>query len=164
MRGTLAITTVFGLTALAGCGSDPANIAGDYTVTATNQDQGCTADENFVLWDPNGVYTNIAVTITQNGETASAEITGAWGNLADGILGSHTFVGPVDGDSFELLLTGDINRQKGNCDYHFNAVLDGSISGDTIEGELRYEAVTDSASDCTGITGCANVQTFSGTR
>ena len=41
MRGTLAITTLFGLAALAGCSDDPANVSGDYTVSVANRDNGC---------------------------------------------------------------------------------------------------------------------------
>ena len=160
MRGTLAITTVFGLTALAGCGSDPANIAGDYTVSVANEENGCNVD----TWDENGTATNIGVSIDQNGESASATVTGATGNFLDFVLGEHVFVGTVDRSSFELKMTGTRGFESGNCNWTYDAVLDGTIDGDAIEGEIRYEAQTDMASDCTGITGCTNVQSFTGTR
>jgi hypothetical protein len=163
MRGTLAITAVFGLTgltALAGCSDDPADVAGEYTISVANRDNGC----NVEGWDDNATAANIAVTITQNGGSATAEVGGLTGNYLDFVLGDHIFTGAVDGNHLDLKLTGDNNFQSGTCDYHFDAVIDANIDGDVLTGEIRYEAVTDMAIDCEGITGCANVQEFNGTR
>jgi hypothetical protein len=163
MRGTLAITAVFGLTgltALAGCSDDPADVAGEYTISVANRENGC----NVATWDENATASNIAVTITQNGGAATAEVGGITGNLLEYVLGDRVFVGTVDGNHLDLKLAGDNMFQSDLCVYHFDAVIDANIDGDVLTGEIRYEAVTNMSIDCEGITGCVNLQDFNGTR
>jgi len=164
MRGTLAMTTVFGLAALAGCGSEPADVAGTYTISVTNRDNGCSIDG----WVEGESASNIMVTMEQNGESVSATVGGSTGNFLDFALGSHVFVGSIDGNDLDLRLMGENYfvhpPVTGNCDYTYDAILDGNADGDVLTGTINYAAQTDGASDCAGFTGCVNVQEFNGTR
>lgn len=145
---------------VAGCSDDPADIEGDYSVAVTNGDNGCALDN----WTEGESAQNIAVTITQDGDSASAEVGGITGGVLDLWLGGRVFTGTVDGNDLNLTLTGDNSLSEGNCAYTFDAVLDGSIAGDVITGEIRYEAQTNGGTDCGALTGCATVQAFNGTR
>jgi len=148
------------LLVLAACSDDPANVEGTYSIAVTNGDNGCELDN----WTEGESAQNIAVELTQDGESASADVMGVTGGILDLWLGGHVFTGAVDGTDVNLTLTGSRALSEGNCAYTFDAVLDGSISGDVITGELRYEAQTNGGTDCGALTGCSTVQAFNGTR
>lgn len=159
MRGTT--WTALAIAALAGCGgSDPANVAGDYSISVTSRTNGC----DLTNWSEGATAQNIAVEITQNGGSASAEVMGAVGGLLDVWLGGRVFTGSVDGNRIELVLTGETEYSMGECDYTFDAIIDGELDGDALEGEIRYEAQTDGDPDCGDLTGCVSIQEFNGTR
>lgn len=145
---------------LAACGSDPADITGDYSVAVTNADNGCELDN----WTEGESASNIQVSITQNGESASAEVGGVTGGVLDFWLGGSVFTGTVDGNDFSMTIEGSNALAEGNCAYTMDAILAGSINGDAISGTISYAAQTNGGTDCGALTGCASVQEFSGVR
>jgi hypothetical protein len=151
-----------GLAALGGCGGDggPVNVEGEYTISVANQENGC----SLANWDEDGTATGIPVSVSQNGEAANAEVGGASGIALNLWLGSNVFVGSVNGANLDLEIEGENEMTTGNCDYHYIAIIDARLEGDVLEGEIRYEAVTDGASDCGALDGCSSVQDFNGTR
>lgn len=151
---------LLGIAALAGCGDDPANVAGDYTISVTNRTNDC----DLTNWTEGNTAQNIAVEITQNGGSASAEVMGVVGGLLDVWLGGSVFTGDVSGRNMELLLVGTTAYTMGECDYTFDAVIDAEIDGDVLTGEIRYEAQTDGDNECGVLTGCVSIQEFNGTR
>lgn len=157
MRRTLL---VLGLTALAGCGDDPAAVAGEYTISVTNGQNEC----GFTGWTAGESASNINVSITQNGDSASAEVTGVTGAYLEAVLGDNVFTGSVDGSHLELLLVGTTNGSVGTCDFTINATIDATLDGDFLEGVIRYEPQTDQSVDCDTLSTCANVQEFNGNR
>ena len=149
-----------GIAALAGCGSDPADVAGDYTIAVTSRDNGC----DLTNWQEGATAQGIMVEITQSGGNASADVAGIVGGLLDTWLGSSVFTGSVDGSSILLELVGTTMYSQGTCDYTFDAEIDAEIDGDVLTGFIRYRAVTDDSNECGSLTGCESVQEFNGTR
>ncbi len=145
--------------AAAGCGSDPVNVEGTYAINVANRANGCEFDN----WDGN-TASNIPVTMTQDGSSATASVGGLTGGYLDLILGGHDFIGTVDGDQLELTLIGERSGTQGNCAYTFDAVLDAELHGDLLEGVIRYEARTNGQPDCGTLTGCVSVQDLNGAR
>src|SRR5262245_57064299 len=76
---------------LAACGGgDPADVAGDYSISLTNGENGC----DFANWMEGETATNVPVVITQGSEgeedQATAVVNGAAGTYLDLVLGSRT--------------------------------------------------------------------------
>jgi hypothetical protein len=159
LHSWIAISTF----ALIACGStSPANVSGNFTVAVTSRDNGC----KVANWTVGDMQSGIGVTITQDGATAMASVNGLIGTYLDFVLGGHVFMGSVDGDFVNLTLFGTRSQAAGNCTYTYNAVLSGTLTGDVMQGNIKYEAKTNGNPDCTtmGITGCASVMDFNGTR
>lgn len=142
------------------CGGDPADVSGDYTIALTNRDNGCEL-ENYVEGNS---ATNIAVSITQDGATASADVMGLAGGALDLALGGHVYEGEVDGNDLFLEIFGSRGQTRGNCTFTFNSEIDASISGDTLTGVINYKAATVGNPDCAELEGCVTFQEFNGTR
>ena len=146
--------------AFVGCSSEPADVAGSYTIAVTNGENGC----NFDNWTVGDTAENIPVTITQDGATASAAVEGPVALLLGLLLGSATYQGEVDGNQLDLTIFGTNSATEGNCVFTYNSVLDAELTGDVLQGEIRYEAATVDNPDCAAIEGCATIQRFNGTR
>ncbi len=151
--------TALALVLVAAC-TPTADVAGEYTVALTNRANGC----NFQNWTVDQPTQGVSVTITQADATATASVNGLTGAYLDLVLGGHSFVGPVDGDTVELTLYGDRSGSMGNCTFTFNAVMRGELAGDALSGVIDYEARTNGNPDCAPIQGCASVQEFVGAR
>jgi hypothetical protein len=144
-----------------GCGDeDPADVAGSYTVSVTSRTNGCEFDN----WTEGESATAIPVTISQDGDMATATLeglAGAWLNL---VLGSNEFTGKVSGNDMELTLFGTTTGANGNCTWTVNSTFDVTLDGDAIEGEIRYEKATNGNPDCAPFEGCISYQDVNGTR
>ena len=145
--------------ACAACGS-PANVAGDYTVALTNHDNGC----NLGNWTVGNMLTNVDVTITQSGDKLTATVGGLAGAALDVGLGGHVYNGHVDGTDVDLDLFGTRSMNSGNCTFTYNSTIIGSLSVDTLSGEIHYTAATNGNPDCATLQGCLSVQSFNGVR
>src|SRR4051812_30674846 len=84
---------------VAGCKSDPADVAGSYTLAVTNGKNDC----GFVGYTIGDKAQGIAMTVKQSGSDVSADFaaTGA-GVLLDLVLAAHVFNGTVDGNDLDL--------------------------------------------------------------
>lgn len=142
----------------ASCGGD-VDPTGDFSISVTNRENGC----GFDNWTEGNTATGIPVTITEDGEVR-AEVGGAAGVFLGVVLGSNIFTGSVDGDQLDLTLFGTTSATQGNCTYTINAVLDGTLDGDVLTGDIRYTAATNDNPDCSTIEGCVSRQQFNGTR
>jgi len=160
MRNTSSLLLIATLALTGACGSDPVDAAGDYTIAVTNRENGCEFDN----WVEGNSAANIGLVITQDGENASGTITGATGGFLDLILGSHVYQGTVDGNDIDMTIFGTRSAVEGNCTYTINSTVAGSLSGDVLTGNIRYEAATNGNPDCASLTGCSSRQEFNGTR
>jgi hypothetical protein len=145
---------------LAGCGTDPVDAEGTYSVAVTNRDNGC----NFANWTIGESAANIQVVVTQQGDSASATVTGVTGGVLTLWLGSNVFSGKVSGNQLDLLLTGTRAQTTGNCTWTVNGEIDARLNGDVLVGRINYVGASNDASDCTPIEGCVTYQDFNGTR
>lgn len=165
-RGYIA---AFGLTltsalAVPGCGSSssdsPANVAGNYTISVTNKDNGC----GFANFTPGNTAASIPFTVTQSGSAATGTIEGLVGAWVTLVFGSNHFTGSVSGNTVTMTLYGTRSATQGNCTYTVNATVTATSSGDLLEGHIDYSKAGNGNPDCTGITGCITRQDFNGTR
>jgi hypothetical protein len=153
----------FGLIAfgvVCACSSNPTNVAGSYSVQLTNGSNGCM----FANYTVGSDTMNVPVTITQNGSTATATVSGVAGDYLNLTLGSDSFTGNVDGSSLDLQLTGTRALSTGNCAYTYNATLMAELSDNSISGTVDYTADTNNGSDCGALVGCITTQNLAGSR
>ncbi len=142
-----------------GC-SDPADVAGDYSVALTNRENGC----DFANWTVGDMSSNIPVTITQDGSSVSATVGGGGAVVLDLALGSHVYQGNVNGSHIKATIFGNRSATDGNCTYTYNSTFDADADGDFLTGEIRYTPATNGNPDCAAIEGCVNRQEFNGNR
>lgn len=146
---------------LPACGSDPANVAGEYSLALTSRENGC----NLENWVEGTTASNIPLTITQDGSNATAIVSGpVWAAFLDLWLGSHTFQGKVSESRVRLTLWGVTSFHEGNCTYTLNCTLDAGLNGDLLTGNILYQAATNDNPDCGSLEGCTSRQEFNATR
>lgn len=148
------------LAAAAGCASDPAQIAGDYTVGVTNRDNGC----NFPNWTVGAMTSGVDVKIAESGSSVTADVTGGTGAVLDFAFGSSSFTGTIDGNQLNLTLEGTRVQQSGTCTYTYNGQIIATANGDTMTGRINYTPATNGNSSCTAVAGCLTYQEFNGSR
>lgn len=157
MRGRLCVAAL-GL--CAACGSDPADVAGTYSIALTNRANGCA----IANWTEGPVGGTVTMVVTQTGDAASADVQGLARAALDALTGGHVFTGGVDGSALALTITGTRAMSQGACAYTIDADLDATLAGDTLSGSVFYRARTNGAADCGALTGCQSQQDFAGAR
>ncbi|HTM19446.1 MAG TPA: hypothetical protein VL172_03025 [Kofleriaceae bacterium] len=151
------------LTAACG-GGEPADVAGDYTIALTNQDNGC----GFANWTEGNTSTGVPVVIGQGegdaADEATATVNGAAGIYLDAVLGARVYTGSVDGSHLDLTLHGTNSATQAQCTYTVNSTIDADLDGDVLRGEILYHTSTNGSPDCGTLEGCESRQDFNGTR
>lgn len=143
-----------------GCGGDPVDAEGTYTVSVTNRANGC----NFQNWTIDNSAAGIQVVINQEGEDVNADVMGATRVYLDIVLGSHVFQGTVDGNDLDMAIQGTQKFTTGNCvDHTIDARLQTSLDGDVLTGRINY-TIVGTGSTCTPYDGCSSYQDMNGTR
>jgi hypothetical protein len=135
-------------------------VAGDYTVSLTNGANSCTT---VTGWSEGAVNSGIHFTITQDGSKLTAEADGDAAVYFILLTGSNEFVGSIHGNAFVLTDYGPTVSMAGNCTYTVNAVVSGTVDGDTISGTVTYRPVIGSDPDCSPYD-CEAKQVYEGTR
>jgi hypothetical protein len=148
------------LAALVGCGDDPVDAEGMYTVSVTNRENGC----QFANWTAGDSAAGIQVTINQEGSTANADVMGATRVYLDLILGSHIFNGDIRGDELDLEILGTRSAAMGNCTLTVDAQLLATLDGDVLTGRINYRYHGNGNTDCAAYDGCISFQEMNGTR
>jgi hypothetical protein len=161
MRITISsLAMVAALAAVACSGSSdtpPAQVAGNYTLTVTDDQNGCNV-ENFTT---NASQTGITVTITQSGSSVSATVTSSSG-LVLAFSAGDTLSGTIEG-SFASLTT-SASRQQGNCAYSATATANMQFDGDQVHGHFLYTDSGNGSPDCGVMQQCTSTQNFTGSR
>lgn len=143
--------------------AEPVNFAGAYALQVTNAENGCA----FANWEVGASTPNVPLTVTQDGDALTGELGGFWGTLADLILGNRRATGTATGSHMSLRLVGTRTQSvAGGCRaYQVDALFEGDLDGDYLEGTSTYTAVTnDDSAPCVALDGCETVQNFNGTR
>jgi len=102
-------------------------------------------------------------TIRQNGTELTAEADGDAALSLVLLTGTNLFDGSIHGDNFTLTAMGPTVFQAGSCNYTVDAIVEGTIDGDTIEGTLTYSPVIGSDPSCAQYA-CSAVQAYTGVR
>jgi hypothetical protein len=143
----------------AGCGGT-ADVAGDYSISVTNRENGC----DFDNWTEGDSASGISLAITQDGSSVSGTVGGLTGQFLILVLGSATYDGTVSGDDLEMTLFGERSFSEGNCSFTFNSTIVAESDGDVLSGDVLYRAATNNNPDCSELEGCVSRQQFNGTR
>lgn len=165
MRVTSWLAAVLSLAAAA-CGSDdefestPVDVSGSYTVSVTNKSNGC----NFTDWQQDETTSGIPITITQDGETITITIDGLVGSAVALWLGASKLEGNVDGDRVHATYFGTRSFTQATCTYSINAEMDATLTGDSLQGVIRYKPKTNGSPDCGALESCETLQEFAGSR
>ena len=152
-------STIPFLALLLACGSDPAAVAGDYTVAVTNGANECMLS----MWNEGDTSRGIELVVSQSGSSVNADVRGLTGAFLDLWLGSSVFAGSVDGDDLDLLLIGTTEQNAPGCTYTIDAELDATLNGDVLVGAITYRP-NPIEGTCGILEMCSNVQQFNGTR
>jgi hypothetical protein len=118
----------------------------------------------FANYTEGDTATGIPFSITQSNDNVTGEVGGLAGGYLDLVLGSRIFTGSVSGNDVTMRLTGTTMASQGTCDYSVDALLEGRLNADALNGTITYTTVTDHAADCGSLEGCETVQSFSGSR
>lgn len=145
---------------MVGCSSEPADVAGSFSIALTNGANGCEFDN----WTEGDTAQNIPLTVTQEGENATATVGGAAAVTLNLVLGSNVYQGTVDGDHLRLEIFGTPSANEGNCTFTINSTIDADLSGDVLTGTIDYTKATNGNPDCGQSQGCVTRQNFNGTR
>jgi hypothetical protein len=161
VRGCLALGVLPSLVDCSGNSSfqASANVAGNYTVSVTNADNGCM----IASWDVGKSTSDIPFMIDQQDENLTGTLQGLSGLALDAAIGTNSFTGSATGNDFDITAFGKKTYTQGNCSYKLNAEISGNISGDAITGTIKYSPATDNNPDCTSLQ-CSSTQNFNGTR
>jgi hypothetical protein len=144
---------------LVGCAGD-ADVAGEYTIAVTNQENGCMFND----WEVGNTMSNIPLTITQNESAITGTIGGPAGVFLGVFLGSSELSGTVDGEDIELTRFGTTSAVEGECSFRLNLAAVAEIDGDFLAGDLLYTYDTNPSPDCGFRSTCVTRQSFNGTR
>ena len=159
MRTILLALVVAAATACSSSDSNgpTAQVAGDYTLTVTDNQNGCQV-ENFTT---GATQSGITMTITQNGSSVSATGTGSVGLMLAFATGD-TLNGWIDGQ--EASLTSSVSHTMGGCAYSTTATANLTFSGNQIQGNILYTDSGNGSPDCGFMQQCTSTQTVNGSR
>jgi hypothetical protein len=152
------------LLSIAGCSSDSSfaassNLAGSYTVSVTNADNGCMIQN----WEAGKSTSDIPFLIEQQDKNLNGTLQGLAGAALFLSIGTNMFVGTATGSDFDITAHGTTMHAQGTCMYELNAEIQGSISGDLISGTIKYAPATSNDPACASLQ-CSSTQNFNGTR
>ncbi len=150
--------------ALLGCSSDgsftaTANLNGNYTVSVTDADNGCSIDS----WQVGKSASDIPFMIEQDGMSVNGTLQGAAAIALALSIGTNKFQGTGTGTTFQMTAYGTIPRTQNNCTFTLNSTIDGKISDDAISGTISYAPAASDNPDCASLQ-CTSTQNFNGTR
>lgn len=159
MRSTIPLALVAAVAACSGNdgGPPPADVAGTYTLTVTDGQNGCNV-QNFTT---NSTQSGIVVAIAQSGSSVSATMMDANG-LVLAFATGDTLAGTIDGS--EASLTSSASRAQGNCSYAATATAYMKFLGTQVQGTIQYTESGNGSSDCGVMQQCTSTQTFTGSR
>jgi hypothetical protein len=155
------IPLALALVAAAACSSNndtpPAEVAGTYTLTVTDQQNGCQV-QNFTT---NASQTGIMVSITQNGSVVSATVMG-YSGLVLAFATGNTLSGTIQGSYASL--QSSANHVLGNCAYSTTATANMHFAGNQVDGTILYTDTGNGSADCGVLQMCTSTQTLIGSR
>lgn len=158
MRTILLALVVAAVVACSGNSGDQptAQVAGNYTLTITDDQNGCNV-ENFTT---NATQSGTMVAITQDGTSLTATAMQTMG-LVLAFAAGDTLSGTIDGS--EASLTASSGLTQGNCAYATTVTTTIHFSDTQMQGAMLYSEMGNGSSDC-AFQQCTSTQTFTGSR
>jgi hypothetical protein len=158
MRTILLTTLVAMVAACSGNDSDgpPAQVAGNYTLTITDQQNGCNV-ENFTT---NASQSGTVIAIAQDGSSLSMTAMSTQG-LVLAFAAGDTLAGTIDGSQASLSSSSGLSQ--GGCQYSTTATTNAHFSDSQVTGTILYTQMGNGSSDCV-VQQCTSTQTFTGSR
>jgi hypothetical protein len=135
----------------------PAQVAGDYSLTVTDNQNGCNV-QDFATGSTQSGFT---LTITQSGSSLSATGTGSAGLMLAFATGD-TLNGWIDGQ--EASLSSTVSHTQGGCAYSTTATLNLTFSGNQLQGNVLYTDSGNGSPDCGAMQQCTSTQKVAGSR
>ncbi len=159
MRSTILLALVAAVVGCSGSNDSgpPADVAGNYTLTVTDGQNGCNV-ENFTT---NSTQSGIAVAITQSGSSVSATAT-SYSGLMLAFAAGNTLNGTIDGE--QAVLTASADRAQGGCAYTTSVTATFRFVDSQVQGSVLYQNAGNGSSDCGALQQCTSTQTFTGSR
>ena len=143
-----------------GVAAAPADVSGRYTVAVTSRENGC----GFPNWTVGNTAENIPFDVTQTGADATGTVEGLTGTFLALWLGTRRFDGSVFGSTVTMTARGTNPQLDAGCRFTVDATIDGTLTGNALQGTIRYAAQTSGGPECAAKIGCASTQEFSGSR
>lgn len=138
-------------------GEPPAQVAGNYTLTITDGQNGCNVQD----FTTNSSQTGTMVAITQSGTSVTATAMHTSG-LVLAFGAGDTISGWIDGQ--EASLTASSPRTQGGCAYTTTATANITFKDSAMQGTILYTNAGNGSSDCGVLQQCTSTQTFTGSR
>jgi hypothetical protein len=135
-------------------------VAGTYTVAVTNKANGC----QFDRYQEGATSQGIEFVMTQEGSKAKGTVGGLVGAAIEIWLGTRTFEGDVAANKVILKAIGKNPQTTAGCTYTTTATVDGTLTGNALQGTITYTYNTNKSPDCSFRDTCQTVQDFSGSR
>jgi hypothetical protein len=135
----------------------PAQVAGDYTLTITDGQNGC----NVLNFTTNATQSGTIVTIAQNGSALSATATHMSG-LVLAFAAGDKIGGMIEAE--EASLASSANLTQGGCAYTLTATTNMTFHENQMQGTTLYTASGNGSPDCGPLQNCTTTQTFTGAR
>jgi hypothetical protein len=146
-----------------GCGGSsgtPVDVHGSYTLSVTNGPSTCP----LANWMQGANTPGVPFTVTQNGQSISADVGGAGAVFLGLYCGNAHLEGAVAGSSLDLMLAGSRSLASGSCAFTIDAHLQATVSKDALSGSITYAPNTNSSADCAAIRTCSARMNLSGSR
>lgn len=154
---TFPLAVLLAAVACSSSSGPPANVAGTWTLSVTDGDNGC-GIPNFTT---GATSTGVTVQITQNGSNVSASVQG-YSGLVLAFATGNTLSGTISGNQATLTATG--NHTQGNCAYTTSANASMTFDGNQVQGSISYSDHGNGSSDCGVAQQCTSSQTFTGSK
>jgi hypothetical protein len=157
--GSAVLLLVAACSGSGGTVDTPADLAGAYTISVTNTDNGCSYDN----WKVGQSAQNIQLDITQTHADVSASLRGL-GSIAFAVLGIGAMSGTVSGSSATVTAVGTNGVRRGQCAFFVRATASITLTGNTINGTVTYTNETNHHAECGVLETCSSQQTLAGNR
>lgn len=155
----LAVLAASGCSGSSSSSSPPADFTGVYSVSVTDETNGC----NYGGWTVGKTAQNVELDVTQSGGNVTGQVKGL-ANVYFALLGIGPLNGTANGASAEMSATGTNSVKSGSCAYFVRATIDVTLTGDTVNGTVTYSNQTNGDPSCGALATCTSTQDIAGSR
>jgi hypothetical protein len=116
-------------------------------------------------WTQGSSLTGVSVQLTQDGTTAQLTVNGLFGAYLQAALGTKSFAGTVNGNTFTATYLGTTAASSGTCMYTVNLTISCTIDGNNnLSGTITFTPKTNADASCGVLSTCVNQETLTAAR